>query len=122
MHQPLRLALATATAVALTGGLLTFTAATAVWRGTSSGPSGSAMYNRAGSGVAGSPEADDNFGYAVSAEEYAAFGHTVRLRDVTHDGKTDVGVGGGAGTSVVLRAPSVTGGFTLPRFTGPFTD
>ncbi|CCK28642.1 mucin-2 [Streptomyces davaonensis JCM 4913] len=151
-----------------------------VWRGTSSGPSGSAMYNQASSGVSGSPEADDNFGYALSAgdvdgdgyadlavgvphedvngsedqggvhlfrggagglsglrttwipqtvtgpaAEYAAFGYTVRLRDVTHDGRADMGVGA-AGTSLILRGttgtPSGTGAFVLPEFGGEFAD
>ncbi len=134
------------------------------------------MYNQASSGVSGSPEADDNFAYALSAgdvdgdgysdlavgvphedvsgqedqggvhlfrggpggltgertswipqtvtgpaEEYASFGHTVRLRDVTKDGKADVGVGA-AGTSVILRGASGTGAFVLPEFGGAFAD
>ncbi|NUP20443.1 MAG: hypothetical protein HOZ81_31030 [Streptomyces sp.] len=52
-----------------------------VWRGTSSGPSGSMTYNQASSGVSGSPEADDNFGYAVSAG------------DTNGDGYADLAVG-----------------------------
>lgn len=150
-----------------------------VWRGTSAGPSGSAMYNQASSGVSGSPEADDNFGYALSAgdadgdgyadlavgvphedvsgaedqggvhlfrggsgglsglrsswipqtvagpaDSHVAFGHTLRLRDLTHDGKADLGIGGQP--SVVLRGASggttATGAFVLPEFGGSFAD
>ncbi|WP_328872741.1 FG-GAP and VCBS repeat-containing protein [Streptomyces sp. NBC_00287] len=151
-----------------------------VWRGTASGPSGSHTYNQASSGVSGSPEADDNFGYAVSAgdvngdgyadlavgvphedvsgnedqggvhlfrggsgglsglrsawipqtvtgpaDSYLSFGYTVRLRDLTKDGKADLGVGA-ANTSLVLRGasgtPTATGAFVLPEFGGSFAD
>ncbi|MGV9455820.1 FG-GAP and VCBS repeat-containing protein [Streptomyces sp. NPDC003635] len=150
-----------------------------VWRGTSAGPSGSAMYNQASSGVSGSPEADDNFGYALSAgdangdgyadlavgvphedvsgkedqggvhlfrggsgglsglrsswipqtvagpaDSHVSFGYTLRLRDLTHDGKADLGIGGQP--SVVLRGASggttATGAFVLPEFGGSFAD
>jgi len=65
-----------------------------VWRGTSSGPSGSMTYNQASSGVSGSPEADDNFGYSVSAGDtngdgYADLAVGVPQEDV--DGKEDQG-------------------------------
>ncbi|MGW3724353.1 FG-GAP and VCBS repeat-containing protein [Streptomyces sp. NPDC000851] len=151
-----------------------------VWRGTSAGPSGSTTYNQASSGVSGSPEAGDNFGYAVSAgdadgdgyadlavgvphedvsgnedqggvhlfrggsgglsglrsswipqtvtgpaDAYMSFGYTLRLRDVTKDGKADLGIGA-AGTSLVLRGASggttTTGAFVLPEFGGSFAD
>ncbi|NNN31307.1 VCBS repeat-containing protein [Streptomyces sp. S3(2020)] len=52
-----------------------------VWRGTSSGPSGSMTYNQASSGVSGTPEAGDNFGYSVSAG------------DTNGDGYADLAVG-----------------------------
>ncbi|MFD7404082.1 FG-GAP and VCBS repeat-containing protein [Streptomyces sp. NPDC059866] len=151
-----------------------------VWRGTASGPSGSHTYNQASSGVSGSPEPEDNFGYAVSAgdadgdgyadlavgvphedvsgnedqggvhlfrggsgglsglrsswipqtvtgpaDAYMSFGYTLRLRDVTKDGKADLGIGA-AGTSLVLRGASggttTTGAFVLPEFGGSFAD
>lgn len=65
-----------------------------VWRGTSSGPSGSTTYSQASSGVSGSPEADDNFGYSVSAGDTNGDGHAdlavgVPQEDV--DGKEDQG-------------------------------
>ncbi|WP_405734072.1 VCBS repeat-containing protein [Streptomyces sp. NBC_00028] len=65
-----------------------------VWRGTSSGPSGSMTYNQASSGVSGSPEAGDNFGYSVSAGDtngdgYADLAVGVPFEDV--DGKEDQG-------------------------------
>ncbi|KKD07562.1 MULTISPECIES: FG-GAP-like repeat-containing protein [unclassified Streptomyces] len=65
-----------------------------VWRGTSLGPSGSMTYNQASSGVSGSPEAGDNFGYAVSAGDtngdgYADLAVGVPQEDV--DGKEDQG-------------------------------
>ncbi|SNX62752.1 FG-GAP repeat protein [Streptomyces sp. TLI_55] len=65
-----------------------------VWRGTSSGPSGSMTYNQASSGVSGSPEAGDNFGYSVSAGDtngdgYADLAVGVPQEDV--DGKEDQG-------------------------------
>ncbi|MFC7263051.1 FG-GAP and VCBS repeat-containing protein [Streptomyces lutosisoli] len=55
--------------------------AVTVWRGTSSGPSGSQTFTQATAGVSGSPEADDNFGYAVSAA------------DANGDGYADLAVG-----------------------------
>ncbi|MEU5320529.1 FG-GAP and VCBS repeat-containing protein [Streptomyces sp. NPDC021056] len=65
-----------------------------VWRGTSSGPSGSMTYNQASSGVPGSPESGDNFGYSVSAGDtngdgYADLAVGVPQEDV--DGKEDQG-------------------------------
>ncbi|MCL7428858.1 FG-GAP and VCBS repeat-containing protein [Streptomyces sp. YS415] len=151
-----------------------------VWRGASAGPSGSAMYNQASSGVSGSAEAGDNFGYALSAgdvngdgyadlavgvphedvsgkedqggvtlfrggsggldgmrsawipqtvtgpaESHSAFGYTLRLRDLTKDGKADLGIGA-AGTALVLRGatgtPTATGAFVLPELGGTFAD
>ncbi len=154
--------------------------AVTVWRGTSSGPSGSTTFTQATSGVSGSPETDDNFGYDVSAadtngdgyadlavgvpheavngmtdqggvhlfrggsgglsgarsswipqtvqgaaDSYVAFGYTVRLRDVTGDGKADLGIGA-AGVSVLLRGtstvPTTTGLTELPLMGGAFSD
>ncbi|SDO57387.1 FG-GAP repeat-containing protein [Streptomyces sp. cf386] len=151
-----------------------------VWRGTSSGPSGSMTYNQASSGVSGSPEADDNFGYAVSAGDtngdgYAdlavgvpyedvngladqggvhvfrggsgglsgsrsswiaqtvqgpagsdvGFGYALRVRDVTGDGKADLGIGA-ANVSVLLRGsssgPTASGLTELPLMGGVFSD
>lgn len=151
-----------------------------VWRGTSSGPSGSMTYNQASSGVSGSPEADDNFGYAVSAGDtngdgYAdlavgvphedvngladqggvhifrggsgglsgartswiaqtvqgaadsdvSFGYALRVRDVTGDGKADLGIGA-ANVSVLLRGsssgPTASGLTELPEMGGTFSD
>ncbi|MGW6909320.1 FG-GAP and VCBS repeat-containing protein [Streptomyces sp. NPDC054940] len=151
-----------------------------VWRGTSSGPSGSMTYNQASSGVSGSPEADDDFGYAVTAgdtngdgyadlavsvphedvngmedqggvhvfrggsgglsgarsswipqtvegaaDEHVAFGYALRLRDVTGDGKADLGIGA-VDVSVLLRGsssgPTATGLTELPEMGGEFSD
>jgi hypothetical protein len=55
--------------------------AVTVWRGTASGPSGSTTFTQATSGVSGTPEAYDNFGYAVSAA------------DANGDGYADLAVG-----------------------------
>ncbi|MFF7050685.1 FG-GAP and VCBS repeat-containing protein [Streptomyces griseorubiginosus] len=65
-----------------------------VWRGTSSGPNDSTTYSQASSGVSGSPEAGDNFGYSVSAGDtngdgYADLAVGVPQEDV--DGKEDQG-------------------------------
>jgi hypothetical protein len=65
-----------------------------VWRGTSSGPSGSMTYNQASSGVSGSPEADDNFGYSVSAADTNGDGYADLAVGVPHEdvsGKEDQG-------------------------------
>ncbi|WP_030319828.1 FG-GAP and VCBS repeat-containing protein [Streptomyces sp. NRRL B-3229] len=83
-----------------------------VWRGTSSGPSGSTTYSQASSGVSGSPEAGDNFGYSVSAGDtngdgYADLAVGVPQEDV--DGKED------QGGVTVLRGGS--GGLTGTRST-----
>ncbi|MFE0673133.1 FG-GAP and VCBS repeat-containing protein [Streptomyces sp. NPDC058867] len=151
-----------------------------VWRGTASGPSGSHTYNQASSGVSGSRERDDNFGYAVAAGDtdgdgyadlavgvphedagsvadqggvhlfrggpggltgtrsawiaqtvtgadgaYASFGYTLRLRDLTRDGKADLGVGA-AGAGVLLRGAAggttTSGAVVLPELGGSFQD
>ncbi|MEV7884918.1 FG-GAP and VCBS repeat-containing protein [Streptomyces sp. NPDC002817] len=55
--------------------------AVSVWRGTSSGPSGSMTYNQASSGVSGTPEEFDNFGSALAAG------------DTDGDGYADLAVG-----------------------------
>jgi hypothetical protein len=154
--------------------------AVTVWRGTSAGPSGSATFTQATSGVSGSPEAYDDFGYALSAADtdgngYAdlavgvphedtggysdqggvhlfrggsgglsgarstwipatvagpadsdtAFGYTLRLRDLTGDGRADLAVGQ-ALRAVLLRGtatvPSTASPVGLPVFGGQFTD
>ncbi|MEU9442461.1 FG-GAP and VCBS repeat-containing protein [Streptomyces sp. NPDC048304] len=68
--------------------------AVTVWRGGSSGPSGSTTFTQATAGVSGTPEADDDFGAAVSAGDtngdgYADLAVGVPLEDV--DGKEDQG-------------------------------
>ncbi|CAM5704513.1 FG-GAP and VCBS repeat-containing protein [Streptomyces fumanus] len=153
--------------------------AVTVWRGTSAGPSGAATFTQATSGVSGSPEAGDNFGYALSAadadgngyadlavgvphedagayedqggvhlfrggsgglsgarsswvpatvagpaDSFTSFGYSVRLRDLTRDGRADLGVGG-VPTAVLLRGtatvPSTASPVVLPEFGGTFT-
>ncbi|WP_330306039.1 MULTISPECIES: FG-GAP and VCBS repeat-containing protein [unclassified Streptomyces] len=68
--------------------------AVTVWRGTSSGPSGSATFTQATSGVSGTPEADDNFGYDVSAADTNGDGYADLAVGVPHedvDGTEDQG-------------------------------
>ncbi|MFI8188646.1 FG-GAP and VCBS repeat-containing protein [Streptomyces sp. NPDC085946] len=68
--------------------------AVTVWRGTSSGPSGSTTFTQATSGVSGTPEADDNFGYAVSAADADGDGYADLAIGVPHedvDGREDQG-------------------------------
>ncbi|MET9888870.1 FG-GAP and VCBS repeat-containing protein [Streptomyces sp. NPDC006465] len=55
--------------------------AVTVWRGASSGPSGSTLLTQATSGVSGTPEADDDFGITLSAA------------DANGDGYADLAVG-----------------------------
>ncbi|BCL21871.1 FG-GAP and VCBS repeat-containing protein [Streptomyces tuirus] len=154
--------------------------AVTIWRGTSSGPGTSVTLTQATSGVSGSPEADDNFGYAISAadtngdgyadlavgvphedvdgeedqggvhvfrggsgglsgarsswiaqtvlgpaDSHAAFGYTLRLRDLTADGRADLAVGA-AGGALLMRGtstvPTKTGAITLPELGGGFAD
>ncbi|MFI8305392.1 FG-GAP-like repeat-containing protein [Streptomyces sp. NPDC085927] len=59
--------------------------AVTVWRGTSSGPSGSTTFTQATAGVSGSAEADDNFGYAVSAGDTNGDGHADLAVGVPHE-------------------------------------
>ncbi|MFE2275850.1 FG-GAP and VCBS repeat-containing protein [Streptomyces sp. NPDC059454] len=153
--------------------------AVTVWRGTSSGPSGSSTFTQATSGVSGSPEAGDNFGHAVSAadangdgyadlavgvpqedvdgkadqggvhffrggsgglsgaraswipqtvtgpaDESAYFGASLRLRDLTADGRADLALG--ADNAIVLRGtntvPTTDRAIPLPEFGGGFLD
>ncbi|MFI2509462.1 FG-GAP repeat protein [Streptomyces sp. NPDC018972] len=153
--------------------------AVTVWRGTSSGPSGSTTFTQATSGVSGSPEAGDGFGYAVSAadangdghadlavgvpqedvggradqggvhffrsgsgglggarsswiprtvtgpaDESACFGSSLRLRDLTADGRADLALG--ADSAVVPRGtstvPTTGGAIQLPESGGGFLD
>ncbi|MFI6360230.1 FG-GAP and VCBS repeat-containing protein [Streptomyces sp. NPDC050743] len=68
--------------------------AVTVWRGGSSGPSGSTTFTQATAGVSGTPEADDNFGRDLSAADtngdgYADLAVGVPLEDV--DGHEDQG-------------------------------
>ncbi|PWI11489.1 hypothetical protein DIZ27_05495 [Streptomyces sp. NWU339] len=154
--------------------------AVTVWRGTSAGPSGSVTFTQATSGVSGSPEADDNFGYAVSAadangdgyadlavgvphedvdgrvdqggvhffrggsgglsgsrsswipqtvlgpaEAYSSFGGSVRLRDLTADGRADLALGA-QDRGILLRGtstvPTTSAAMVLPEFAGGFPD
>ncbi|MFE9925531.1 FG-GAP and VCBS repeat-containing protein [Streptomyces sp. NPDC005774] len=59
--------------------------AVTVWRGTSSGPGGSTTFTQATAGVSGSPEADDNFGYAVSAGDANGDGYADLAVGVPHE-------------------------------------
>ncbi|MET9818816.1 FG-GAP and VCBS repeat-containing protein [Streptomyces sp. NPDC006355] len=154
--------------------------AVTIWRGTSSGPSGSVTFTQATAGVSGSPEADDGFGYAISAadangdgyadlavgvphedvdgredqggvhlfrggsggltgarsswiaqtvlgpaDSHTSFGYTLRLRDLTADGRADLAVGA-AGSSLLMRGtatvPTKTGAITLPELGGSLPD
>ncbi|MFD9085549.1 FG-GAP and VCBS repeat-containing protein [Streptomyces prasinus] len=68
--------------------------AVTVWRGTSSGPSGSTTFTQATAGVSGSPEAYDDFGYAVSAADANGDGYADLAVGVPHEdvaGKVDQG-------------------------------
>ncbi|MGW7262666.1 FG-GAP and VCBS repeat-containing protein [Streptomyces sp. NPDC054842] len=59
--------------------------AVTVWKGTSAGPGGSATYTQATSGVAGTPEADDNFGYDVTAGDTNGDGYADLAVGVPHE-------------------------------------
>ncbi|WP_369247978.1 FG-GAP-like repeat-containing protein [Streptomyces sp. R41] len=68
--------------------------AVTVWRGTSSGPSGSTAFTQATSGVSGTPEPYDDFGYAVSAADTNGDGYADLAVGVPHedvDGTEDQG-------------------------------
>ncbi|GAP45456.1 FG-GAP and VCBS repeat-containing protein [Streptomyces azureus] len=154
--------------------------AVTIWRGTASGPGTSTTVTQATSGVSGSPEAGDDFGYAISAadangdgyadlavgvphedveglqdqggvhvfrggsgglsgarsswiaqtvlgpaDSHAAFGYTVRLRDLTADGKADLAVGAANG-ALLMRGtgtvPTKTGAIILPELGGSLPD
>jgi hypothetical protein len=154
--------------------------AVTIWRGTASGPGTATTFTQATSGVSGSPEADDNFGQAISAadangdgyadlavgvphedvegledqggvhvfrggsgglngarsswiaqtvlgpaDSYASFGCTLRLRDLTADGKADLAVGA-AGGALLMRGtatvPTKSGAIVLPELGGSLPD
>ncbi|MFF4347385.1 FG-GAP-like repeat-containing protein [Streptomyces sp. NPDC001530] len=59
--------------------------AVTVWRGTSSGPSGSTTFTQATSGVSGTPEAYDDFGYALSAADTNGDGYADLAVGVPHE-------------------------------------
>lgn len=68
--------------------------AVTIWRGTSSGPSGSKTFTQATAGVSGTPEADDNFGYAISAADADGDGYADLAVGVPHEdvsGRRDQG-------------------------------
>ncbi|MGK5448586.1 FG-GAP-like repeat-containing protein [Streptomyces radiopugnans] len=58
-----------------------------IWYGASSGPSGtrSAKFTQASSGVAGTPEAEDNFAYALSAADSNGDGYADLAVGVPHE-------------------------------------
>ncbi|OUC91747.1 FG-GAP and VCBS repeat-containing protein [Streptomyces swartbergensis] len=154
--------------------------AVTIWRGTASGPGTSTTFTQATSGVSGSPEAGDDFGYAISAadangdgyadlavgvphedveglqdqggvhvfrggsgglsgarsswiaqtvlgpaDSHASFGYTLRLRDLTADGKADLAVGAANG-ALLMRGtgtvPTKTGAVALPELGGSLPD
>ncbi|MFF9806517.1 FG-GAP and VCBS repeat-containing protein [Streptomyces coeruleorubidus] len=154
--------------------------AVTIWRGTASGPGTSTTFTQATSGVSGSPEADDNFGHAISAadangdgyadlavgvphedveglqdqggvhvfrggsgglsgarsswtaqtvlgpaDSHASFGYTLRLRDLTADGKADLAVGAASGALLMrgtATVPTRTGAVVLPELGGSLPD
>ncbi|MER5834182.1 FG-GAP repeat protein, partial [Streptomyces sp. NPDC002130] len=154
--------------------------AVTIWRGTSSGPGTSATLTQATSGVSGSPEAGDDFGYAISAadtngdgyadlavgvphedvagdqdqggvhvfrggsgglsgarsswiaqtvlgpaDSHTAFGYTLRLRDLTADGRADLAVGAASGALLMpgtSTVPTKTGAIVLPELGGALPD
>jgi hypothetical protein len=154
--------------------------AVTIWRGTSSGPGTATTFTQATSGVSGSPEAGDDFGYAISAadtngdgyadlavgvphedvdglqdqggahvfrggsgglsgarsswiaqtvlgpaDSHAAFGYTLRLRDLTADGRADLAVGAANGALLMPgtgTAPTKTGAIALPDLGGALPD
>ncbi|GAA2429772.1 FG-GAP-like repeat-containing protein [Streptomyces macrosporus] len=93
-----------------------------VWYGTSSGPgTRSAKFTQATTGVSGTPEADDNFGYDLSAADSNGDGYADLVVGVPHedvDGMEDQGTvhvfrggsGGLSGSRSSVVAQSVTGG------------
>jgi hypothetical protein len=64
---------------------------------------------------------------AGPADSVTSFGYTVRLRDLTRDGRADLGVGG-TPAAVLLRGtatvpvPSTASPVVLPELGGAFTD
>ncbi|WP_406475400.1 FG-GAP and VCBS repeat-containing protein [Streptomyces sp. NBC_01615] len=59
--------------------------AVTVWHGTSSGPTTSRTFTQDSAGVSGSPETDDNFGYAVSAADTNGDGYADLAVGVPHE-------------------------------------
>ncbi|MFJ4975336.1 FG-GAP and VCBS repeat-containing protein [Streptomyces coeruleorubidus] len=154
--------------------------AVTIWRGTASGPGTATTFTQATSGVSGSPEAGDDFGYAISAadangdgyadlavgvphedveglqdqggvhvfrggsgglsgarsswiaqtvlgaaDSHAAFGYTLRLRDLTADGRADLAVGARNGALLMrgtATVPTKTGAVVLPELGGSLPD
>ncbi|MFF7795161.1 FG-GAP-like repeat-containing protein [Streptomyces sp. NPDC007991] len=154
--------------------------AVTIWRGTSTGPGTATTFTQATSGVSGTPEAGDDFGYAISAADTngdgyadlavgvphedvdgrpdqggvhvfrggsgglsgarsswiaqtvlgpaasdAAFGYTVRLRDLTADGRADLAVGAADGALLMPgtgTTPTKTGAIVLPDLGGSLPD
>lgn len=59
------------------------------------------------------------------ADSHTAFGHTLRLRDLTTDGKADLAVGA-AGVALLMpgtgTVPTKTGAIVLPELGGGLPD